>query len=233
MPTEHDPFAPHHTVSRADSPDADDFPEARLLRAGIDADHVARLSAWFDSADPEERHTWREGVRSAPDQALGRFTTPEGMDLGDLTKDQLEDLLRARELPVSGNKPDLIQRLTQETPSEPLEATGDGPGAPEPGAAGNGGQAADGGDGGPPPNEQPTTPEPVTGAQQPPDPAQEAAPQATAPQDQAPQGEAAPQGQPGAPQEPSHEPPVTAPSAPQEPTARRSTHRSGGTGRGH
>lgn len=232
MPTEHDPFAPHRTVSRADAPGADDFPEARLVRAGVDEEHIDRLRAWFDGADRDARHAWREDVRSAPDQALtGRLSTPEGMDLGDLTKDQLENLLRHRSLPITGNKPDLIARLTEEAPSEPAGAPEDGAEGGEPQGGENEPEGQPGGQGGPPPNELPTTPEPVTGAGQPPQPGQEE--------------EGTPQGQPGAPAEPPHGDPVTAPSTPDAPQTadpakaapihgprRSTTHRAGGTGRG-
>lgn len=215
MPTDHDPFAPHYAVGQFAAPEGA-FPTDRLARAGLAEDHVERLREWFDGAEKETRDTWLSGVASAPDQAIAaRYAAPEGLDLSELKKDQLEDVLRAREQPVTGNKADLIARVTDTTPSEP---------------AGDAETPAEGGE----PQEAVSEPQIETQA---PDEPVTSSSLTEAPLPSAP----APDPSAGQPQEPSHEPPVAAPQGqpgePQQPTspaehARRSTRRSGGTGQG-
>ncbi len=162
----HDPFAP-----AAGTP----FPGRRLLRAGLSAEDVNRLSQEYAGMSGEQQRELARYVTRNPDsRILARFQgTRSRAELEALTVEKLLPLLRERHLSTDGRKAELIDRLltsyaggVQEQPTqapqeaatapEPTAPAGDAPDTPQPA------QEADSG-----PAEAPA-PEPVTGVDAPP-----------------------------------------------------------------
>lgn len=111
-----DPFTPPATAGVvAPTPPADASPalvEQRYARAGLDEETRARLGEWFAGLTPERQREYAGQLDTLPDHAIAeRYTVPDG-DLSELTVDRLADLCRARGVPHTGAKADLVERLS-------------------------------------------------------------------------------------------------------------------------
>lgn len=121
-PRPHDPFAPAQTLA---------LPVARLERAGVDEAAREHLAAYFAELPVRGRRDLVQSIVRTSDTAIrARFVTERGDEqLARLTNPQLHDRLRARGLPISGKKDELVERLLASFGEEPADPAATDPAA--------------------------------------------------------------------------------------------------------
>jgi hypothetical protein len=80
---------------------------------GLSEEHYQGLLAYALQWDSPQQEDWAAQIREARGEVVA--TEPEGYAA--LNVDELQDALRARDLPVSGNKAELVARLEEDDAS--------------------------------------------------------------------------------------------------------------------
>lgn len=113
----YDPFAPPTPP----------FPENRLRRARVLVASIGHLRDRYEDLSHGQAVKFALSVRQQSDAALRhRFTLPTDLGtLGELTIPALRDLAAAQGVGVSGQKDDLVQRITEAATGQPSEPQGD------------------------------------------------------------------------------------------------------------